>query len=132
MTEKRDKMIITIIIPYFNTLDSTLELLNSIPNNPNIEIIIVDDKSEIKIDESLLRIFPDRRIIYLENKTNKKGAGTCRNIGIRNASGKWIIFADSDDLFVQDFYDLIEVYFSINYDVVFFPPTSKNFSINKI
>src|SRR5699024_4102491 len=41
-----------------------------------------------------------------------------------NSSGEWVLFADADDYFVGDFYGKVSKYFSSNYDVVFFRPTS--------
>lgn len=65
-----------------------------------------------------------KHVQFLINKAEKKGAGVCRNIGLKHAKGKRLIFADSDDFFVKDFYSKIEKYFESNYDVIFFKPTS--------
>ncbi len=86
----------TIVIPAFNraeilkqtiqlTLDQTFE---------NFELIIADDGS---IDDTNLVVknFNDHRIKYFHQ--SNKGVCAARNMGAENATGKFIIFLDSDD-----------------------------------
>lgn len=42
--------------------------------------------------------------VEIYHNSKKKGAGTCRNIGLERARGKWLLFADSDDLFLDNFF----------------------------
>lgn len=118
---------LTIIIPHYNASKLLEKLLSTIPKNENIEVIIVDDKSDdghiVYIHEiGKLGKYPE--FIFLENKTSKKGAGTARNIGLGRATGEWILFADSDDYFTDTCYESISKYFDSDNDVVFFRPTS--------
>lgn len=115
----------SIIIPHYNSFGKLKRLLRSIPDNENIEIIVVDDKSKKDITKELLGI-KLKNLKILKNKTLKKGAGVCRNIGLKNSAGKWILFADSDDFFLENFYKEIEKYFDSNLDIVYFPPKSKS------
>ncbi|MGJ9458088.1 glycosyltransferase family 2 protein [Oceanobacillus sp. CF4.6] len=117
---------LSIIIPHYNSVKTLEKLLNSIPSLDNIEIIVIDDKSTIdsKIYNQLTVSQEYKHVSFLYNDTNKKGAGVCRNIGLKHMTGKWVLFADSDDFFVEGFYQTIEKYFDSDNDVVFFSPTS--------
>lgn len=117
---------LSIIIPHYNSVYSLQKLLKSIPETRHIQVIVVDDRSNEKIDElnTIKRKYHGRNFLFLENETNSKGAGTCRNIGLQHAIGKWILFADSDDFFVDSFYNIVREYFQSKYDVIFFSPIS--------
>lgn len=99
-----------------------------------IEVIVVDDKSDKQISKykELLSDKRYERVIFLENNTSKKGAGTCRNIGLSFSSGKWVLFADADDYFYKGFYFVLEKYFFSEYEVIFFTPSSIYAGTNEI
>lgn len=44
----------------------------------------------------------DSRICFLEAPSQVRGPGAARNIGLKNACGKWILFLDGDDLIERD------------------------------
>ena len=118
---------VTIIIPHYNASDLLENLLSTIPKDKNIEVIVIDDKSEDKHIKYIQNIQKSDNCLsfkLLKNKTLQKGAGTCRNIGLEHATGTWILFADADDYFINGFYVSINHYFNSNSDVVFFMPTS--------
>ena len=124
-------MSLTIIIPHFNTSDLLQILLASIPQDKGIQTIVIDDQSELshlKVIESLKSKYNFE--LYYNDLI--KSAGTCRNIGIKNAKGKWLLFADSDDFFVKGFYNKVSRYFDSKIDIVFFSPTSKYLDTSKI
>lgn len=115
---------LSIIIPHYNSLQLLKRLLASIPVKEEIQVIAVDDKSNIdaKEWEALAGEFPYVELYW--NETDEKGAGVCRNIGLEHAVGKWLLFADADDYFVDNFYTYTADYFSSENDIVFFMPTS--------
>ncbi|WNF37353.1 glycosyltransferase family 2 protein [Bacillaceae bacterium IKA-2] len=118
---------LSIIIPHYNSSDSLELLISSIPNIAGIEIIVVDDQSDLKHKDKLDEIRGiniQKNIFFHKNKSNTRSAGTCRNIGLRQAKGKWILFADADDFFVSNFYEIIRQYFQLTKDVIFLSPTS--------
>jgi glycosyltransferase involved in cell wall biosynthesis len=98
-----------------------------------VEIIAVDDRSDNANDiaeySQIRRSYPYVR--YFTNDREKKGAGTCRNIGLENARGKWIIFADADDYFAEDAFNIIFRYLDDSSDIVFFSPFSVNVNTGK-
>jgi glycosyltransferase involved in cell wall biosynthesis len=117
---------ISIIIPHFNCIDGLNRLLKTIPHKEEIQIIVVDDNSTNCISD-FIKIKNDsrfRHVMFISNSTGVKGAGVCRNIGIGLAKGNWIIFADSDDFFLREFYDILKLFYDSSNDVIFFRPTS--------
>lgn len=117
---------LSIIIPHYNSLSTLKKLISTIPKTKEIEIIVIDDNSNEQIKEfkELQRNEEYKRVTFLNNNINKKGAGASRNIGLNYAQGEWLLFADADDFFLKDFYTIITKYLTSNYDVVFFTPTS--------
>lgn len=117
---------VSIIIPHFNSTDLLEKLLLSIPDYKDIEVIVIDDNSTKDIDKlnALKESNSFRHVKFMLNNSGIQSAGACRNLGITEAKGKWIMFADSDDYFLEGFYKEIEKYFDSNFDVIFFNPTS--------
>ena len=123
---------LSIIIPHYNSENSLIKLIDTIPLKDEIEVIIVDDNSSTDI--SLLCQYVKEykgNIRLIKNTTGNKGAGAARNCGLRVAQGEWLMFADSDDFFVAEWYEKIEKYFTSNYDMVYFAPTSMDLSTGK-
>lgn len=92
---------ISVITPIFNRINLVGETIDSVIKQtyPHWEMIIVDDGSTDGSDEYVQhRAAEDERIKFFGRKRLPKGAPTCRNIGISNASGEYIIFLDTDDL----------------------------------
>lgn len=92
---------ISIIVPVFNRQDFLFYTINSIINQTynNWELLLVDDGSTDKSAEIAQNYsLQDKRVKFIERGTLPKGASTCRNIGIQQAKGNYIIFLDSDDL----------------------------------
>lgn len=117
---------LSIIIPHYNTPVLLEKLLNTIPQNKEIEVIVVDDRTDRGIEKykELVRSEKYSHITFLDNNTGKKGAGAARNIGLEKATGKWLLFADADDYFIDDFFEQVKKYFNTDHDVVFFKMTS--------
>lgn len=99
------KPLISIIIPSFNRAALIGKTLDSIivQTYPNWECIVVDDGSSdntIEVVQSYVN--QDTRFALYQRERLPKGAPTCRNIGLEYAKGQYIIFFDSDDLFVEN------------------------------
>ncbi|MBP5467753.1 MAG: glycosyltransferase family 2 protein [Candidatus Riflebacteria bacterium] len=124
------KPLISIIIPHFENADGLEILLNSIFTDsrkyPEIgfEVLVIDDYSCEQTQKELIKL-QSKYDFKLYHNNSVKSAGTCRNIGIDKSTGKWILFADSDDYFLSDFLKSVSKYFDSDYDIVFFPPISK-------
>jgi glycosyltransferase involved in cell wall biosynthesis len=92
---------ISVVIPTYNSenfITKTLETVFSQTYN-NYEVIVSDDGSTDNTVETARAVFD--RYGHGENKiliNSHEGSGAARNKGIENASGDWISFLDSDDL----------------------------------
>lgn len=105
------------IIPHKNTPELLQRCLNSIPKRKDVEIIVVDDNSDDdkkpileRDDVTLLKITPEETL----------GAGKARNVGIEQARGLWMLFADADDYYNDGIFDILEKYKESDADVVYF------------
>lgn len=96
---------ISIIIPVFNRSDLLKETVESIMSQSfqHWECLLVDDGSCIEEKGKIKQISSiDKRIRLIERTRLPKGRCTCRNIGIEQSKGDYIIFLDSDDLLAND------------------------------
>lgn len=124
---------VSIIIPNYNNMEKLERLLKSIGIHNDMEIIVVDDKSNSDLEKfSYLQKKYHTLVKFIDNKTSKKGAGVCRNIGLEYANGRWLLFADSDDYFCENYYQIISEYFNSQADIVYFAPVSSNEKNGKI
>lgn len=107
----------TFIIPHKNSHLLLERCLKSIPQREDLDIIVVDDNSDdFKAVESVVRDF-SRASLY---KNDGYGAGGARNTGLLKAKGKWLLFADCDDYYVEGFLDELDKYVTSDYDVIYF------------
>lgn len=102
--KKREKTL-SIILPTFNSINTLTRAINSIliqEINFFIEIIIIDDCSTDGTYERIMtfKSTTNFKFIVIRNKVNM-GVGYSRNIGLKNSSGDFIAFLDSDDYWLK-------------------------------
>lgn len=102
-------MLLSIIIPYYDTYEYTKELLDVlIPQlTDKVEVFIIDDGcNDTRLNDY---IYQDKfkehwnsiRVWHLP--TNSGGASKPRNVGLDFATGEYIAFIDSDDMVSNDY-----------------------------
>lgn len=109
----------SIIIPHKNIPSLLQRCLNSIPQRADIQIVVVDDNSDsAKVDFNHFPGLNNNQINVYFTKEGK-GAGYARNVGLKHAKGKWLLFADADDFFNDSFLDQIDKYLESDYDIIY-------------
>lgn len=103
---------ISIIIPVYNVEKYVSRCLKSVLNQTinDTEIILVDDASTDKsydIIKSFQRMEPKK--IKIIHKEVNEGPGKARNLGLKEASGEFISFIDSDDYIQEDMLEKLYV-----------------------
>ena len=102
-------------------LDETIESLlgQTLSFKENIQVILVNDgstDSTAEICQKYVSSYPDN-FIYIEQEN--RGQGVARNNGLKHATGKYVNFLDSDDLFskntFQKIYDFVEKHPEVNF-----------------
>lgn len=112
----------SIVVPHYTKTDTRLleRCVNSIPERDDVEILIVDN-SPIEISSILFSYRKNTRILYSDKN---KGAGCARNVGLRHATGKWLIFADADDKFTEKAFEYFDHHINDSADIIYFKTTS--------
>ena len=108
---------VSVVIPTYNRAQLVVRAARSAIRaiGPDDEIIVVDDGSTDGTGEQLQGI--DSRLRLL--RTNRVGPGAARNRGIREATGDFVAFLDSDDEWFADKIDLQRQVLSSNPELLF-------------
>jgi len=104
------QILLSLIIPVYNSQDSLAECLDSILNQSykGYEIIIINDGSSDGSQQIIDQYAAQHpNIIKFFTKANE-GLSVARNLGIDNAIGEYIGFVDSDDFLESNYFTVIE------------------------
>ncbi len=98
MDDEKNLPLITVGISTYNRKGYLADSIRSVQKQtyPNLEIIVVDDGSTDGTEEMMHKDFPD--IVYVRQKN--AGDASAKNKAAQLAHGKYIVFNDSDDLFL--------------------------------
>lgn len=112
-----DRIVFSFIIPHKNCPKLLNRCINSIPEREDVQIIIVDDNSDADKKPKISR--HNTEVVFLD-ADRSKGAGRARNIGLREAKGKWLLFADADDYYSDKLNEFLDNYIDSNSDAIYF------------
>ena len=107
--------LISVIIPVYNIERYLTKCVESVLNQTyhNLEIILVDDGSEIETAQLCDNLaLKDERIVVI-HKTNG-GLSSARNMGIEKSKGNLIAFIDGDDYIENDMFE--KLYISLKHN----------------
>lgn len=96
---------VSLIIPVYNSARYLRQCMDSVIGQTyeELEIICINDGST---DDSLTILEEyagrDERIRIFSKGNEGKGAASARNLGLKNATGEYVQFIDSDDFFESD------------------------------
>ena len=98
MNENQKTPIVSVIIPTYNRVRMLKEAIDSVlaQDYQNVELIVVDDGSTDNTTELLKAYGQHLSVINQKNA----GVSAARNAGIATATGHYIAFLDSDDLWL--------------------------------
>ncbi len=111
-TKLENPPLVSVIIPFYNRKEYINKAIDSVLNQSydNLEIILVDDHSTDGAYEILQEYTEkDKRIKLFRNDKNMHASFT-RNIGIKNSTGKYLYFIDSDDWIDKKFIEEMVLY----------------------
>ena len=92
---------VSVVIPTYNRESFITKAIDSVEAQTyrNVEVVVIDDGSTDNTRSLLERRYGEKvRYFYQENK----GIAAARNTGIRESSGDYIAFLDSDDYWVPE------------------------------
>lgn len=109
----------SIIIPHRNTPELLRRCLKSIPIRQDTQVIVVDDSSDSFLEDyrNVQESFPT---VNFYATAKQSGGGAARNLGLENATGKYILFSDADDFFSPELSSILDDYQNSDFDLVFF------------
>lgn len=115
-------MLISIIVPVYNNEKYLKKCIDSLIRQTykNIEIILIDDgSSDSSLDICNEYGRKDKRIKVISQ--NNSGANVARHNGIKNSTGDYCMFVDSDDWIEKDSVEILINYLKEeNYDIIKF------------
>ncbi|NDP23124.1 MAG: glycosyltransferase [Paludibacter sp.] len=93
--------LVSVIVTTYNRTDYLKLTLESVFNQTftDFEIIVIDNGTANNLNEQLCNQFEKVKYFKIENSG---GPARPRNVGIREAQGKFIAFLDDDDLWLPD------------------------------
>lgn len=98
----------SVIITAFNRADLIHRPLMSLKAQTysDFEVIVVDDDSTDGTVDVVKKIWPTAKIVQHERNLNK---AISRNDGMRAATGEWIAWLDSDDMYVPHYLEVLSL-----------------------
>lgn len=102
--------LLSIIIPTYNNAELITATLTSIHQSitDEVEIIIVNDGSTDLTEERIKAFYREHNcnnVKYINQKN--QGVAITRNVGLNQATGKYIGFVDSDDIVCADYFTIL-------------------------
>ena len=108
------------IIPHKNTPHLLVTCLAAIPRRPDVQIVVVDDGSDPSVvDFARFPGLDDPQVEVVFAKESR-GPGYARNVGLERAVGKWIVFADADDYYLDNLSEVMDRYVDSDRDMLLF------------
>ncbi len=95
---------ISVVIPCYNRSTYLEEAVQSVLDQEGQfelrEILVVDDHSDDPACLNTLSGLAEHDLVHVIRNAGRRGPSAARNVGIRAASGDWVAFLDSDDLWI--------------------------------
>lgn len=120
--ENKDDLLLSVIVPVYNTekyLETSLKSIIS-ASIDNMEILVINDGSTDNSEEIILQYQKKYPQLIRYIKQDNHGLGNVRNVGLKEAKGKYLAAIDSDDTINQNFFIDALKYLNKNIDVIIY------------
>lgn len=96
--------LVTVVIPAYNAEKTVVQSVRSALSQTyeNIEVIVIDDCSKDRTYNILIELSREDPRLKIFGNENNLGVSETRNRGVSMASGKFVAFLDSDDVWRED------------------------------
>ena len=100
-------MFFSIIVPIYNRPDEARELLESLASQTynDFELVLVEDGSSLPCTAEVEAFRPKLNIHYIVKENT--GRSDTRNVGMKHAQGRYLIFFDSDCIIPPDYFETV-------------------------
>ncbi|MCH4102294.1 glycosyltransferase family 2 protein [Pediococcus acidilactici] len=112
-------ILFSVIIPTFNSKNTIVETIESIlsTREKELEIIVADDGST----DSTVNLIRKKKFPYVRVlNCSHIGPANIKNFAIKQATGDFICFLDSDDLIVEDYFKVLRKNLTKDLDLLVF------------
>ena len=101
-------MFFSLIVPIYNRPDEARELLESLANQTfsDFELVLIEDGSTKPCEDVVEKYRSVININYI--KKENSGRSDTRNLGMKNASGDYFVFFDSDCIIPPDYLEIVK------------------------
>ena len=120
--EKKYEKLLSVIVPVYNVEKYLEKSLNSIiaASIDNMEILVINDGSSDDSEKIIKKFEKDYPDLVRYIKKSNGGLGSVRNVGLKEARGKYIASVDSDDTINHNFFIEAEKYLKEDIDLVIY------------
>ena len=100
--------LLSVVFPTHNRGALALRAVESVlkSNNPSIEIIVVEDQTS-SAEEWLREHIKSGNIKYFCRDDGNNSTSQTRNLGVKLATGKFILFLDDDDILMPEYLECL-------------------------
>ena len=101
----KNEELVSAVITTHNRKELLVLAIESVLNQTykNIECIVVDDASNDNTQEYIKRYIDEEKVKYIYiPKEESRGGNYARNLGVKNAKGKYVAFLDDDDEWLSE------------------------------
>ena len=122
LKEKKYDKLLSVIVPVYNVEGYLAKSLQSILDAriDDMEILVINDGSKDNSEEIALKFQKKYPNIIRYIKQENHGLGNVRNVGLKEAKGKYIASIDSDDTININFFTDAEEYMNKNVDMIIY------------
>lgn len=114
------ELLMSVVVPVYNVEEYLAKSLDSIiaARIDNMEILIINDGSTDDSEKIILEYQNNYPELIRYIKQENHGLGNVRNVGLKEAKGKYIASIDSDDTINRDFFEQALKYMEDDIDII--------------